>query len=87
VVYLHSPHAKPVIRLKRLARDWKAEREDPDEVLTIVTQILAVDATAKEGPTGVTRVLIRYGEPVRQEYQDLRVVVFAPDGRARRFKE
>lgn len=86
-VYLHSPYAEPVIGLDALAWDWEAEREGPDEVFTMAAQVLAVDATAVDGPTGVARVLVRYGEPVRQEYQDLWVVVFSPDGRARRFEE
>jgi ketosteroid isomerase-like protein len=87
VVYLHSPYAEPVVGLDALARDWEAERETHDEVFTMVTRIVAVDAAATDGPTGVARVLVRYGDPVRQEYQDLWVVVFDPDGRARRFEE
>lgn len=87
VVYLHSPYAEPVVGLDALARDWEAQREGPDEMFTMVTRVLAVDTTAEEGPTAVARALVRYGEPVRQEYQDLWVVTFAPDGRVRRFEE
>ena len=86
-VYLHSPYAEPVVGLGALASDWEAEREGPDEVFAMAARVLAVDATAADGPTGVAQVLVRYGGPVRQEYQDLWVVVFGPDGRARRFEE
>ena len=87
VVYLHSPYADPVVGLDALAQDWEAERDSHDEVFTMTTQVVAVDATATDGPTGVARVFVRYGDPVRQEYQDLWVVVFDSDGQARRFEE
>jgi mannose-6-phosphate isomerase-like protein (cupin superfamily) len=35
----------------------------------------------------VARVLVRYGDPLVQEYNDLWVVRFAVDGRAHRFEE
>lgn len=87
IVYLHSPYAEPVVGLDALAQDWEAQRQSPDELFTMVTQVVAVDPTATEGFTGVARVLVRYGDPVVQEYQDLWVVVFDSDGRARRFEE
>jgi ketosteroid isomerase-like protein len=87
VVYLHSPYAEPVVGLDALAQDWEAERDSHGEVFTMVTQVVAIDATATDGATGVARVLVRYGDPVRQEYLDLWVVVFDSDGRARRFEE
>src|SRR5688572_31793395 len=42
---------------------------------------------ACSGDTGVLRVLVRYGEPLRQEYLDLWVVTFDAEGRATRFEE
>jgi hypothetical protein len=45
---------------------WDDEREGPDEIFTIATDILAVD-----GPTAVVRVEVRYGDPLRHEYRDL----------------
>lgn len=42
---------------------------------------------AVDGDTGVARVVVRYGDPLRQEYTDLWVVRFASDGRAREFEE
>ncbi len=80
--YRHSPYAEPVVGLDALARSWEAERDGPDEVFTMTREVLAVD-----GDTGVVRVVVRYGDPLRQEYTDLWVVRFAPDGRAREFEE
>ncbi len=37
--------------------------------------------------TAVVRVEVRYGDPVRQEYRDLWVLQFAPDGRVEDFEE
>jgi ketosteroid isomerase-like protein len=80
--YLHSPYAEPVAGLGAIARIWEAERDGPDEVFTMAAEIVAV-----EGDTGVARVVVRYGEPVDQEYTDLWVVTFAADGRCSSFEE
>jgi hypothetical protein len=48
---------------------WDDDRDGPDEVFTISTDIIAVD-----GDTAVVRALVRYGHPVRQEYSDLWVL-------------
>ena len=58
------------------------EREGPDEVFTLGTEILAVD-----GPTAVVRAEVCYGDPPRQEYRDLWVIQLACDGRCTRFEE
>jgi ketosteroid isomerase-like protein len=42
---------------------------------------------AVEGDDAVVRVLVQYGNPVRQEYRDLWVLHFAPDGRVADFEE
>lgn len=62
--------------------DWESERNGPDEVFTMLASVLAVDADL-----GVAHVLVRYGEPSRQEYQDLWLVWLDADGRASRFEE
>lgn len=80
--YLHAPYEDPVVGLPGIERDWEAERDGPDEVFTMTASIVAV-----EGDTGVARVLVRYGDPVRQEYQDLWLVRFAPNGRCSSFEE
>lgn len=86
-VYLHSPYAEPLTGLPAIKRDWEEQREGPDEVFTMHAEVVAFDPDAPEGPTGVARVLVRYGNPVRQEYLDLWVVLFDGDGRAARFEE
>jgi ketosteroid isomerase-like protein len=74
--YRQSPYQEPVVGLDAIRRMWEAERDSPDEVFTIATDILAVD-----GPTAVVRAEVRYGHPVRQEYRDLRIIHLGDDGR------
>ena len=80
--YLQSPYELPVIGLDAIARMWDAERESPDEVFTLATDILAVD-----GPVAVVRAEVRYGDPLRQEYRDLWVIRLDDVGRCFRFEE
>ncbi|HEX4291054.1 MAG TPA: nuclear transport factor 2 family protein [Trebonia sp.] len=80
--YLQSPYEEPVVGLDAIRRMWDEEREGPDEVFAIATEILAVD-----GATAVVRAEVRYGDPVRQEYRDLWIVHLGDDGRCRRFEE
>ena len=80
--YRHGPYQPVVVGLADIEQSWEAEREGPDEVFTMAAQIVAV-----EGDTGVAKLLVRYGDPVEQEYQDLWLVRFAPDGRCSSFEE
>ncbi len=80
--YRPSPYAAPVAGLAGIAEFWERERDEPDEVFTMTAEIVAVD-----GDTGVARLLVRYGDPVRQEFRDLWVARFAADGRCRWFEE
>jgi ketosteroid isomerase-like protein len=80
--YLQSPYELPVTGLDAIARMWDAEREGPDEVFTLATDILAVD-----GPVAVVRAEVRYGDPLRQEYRDLWVIRLGDDGRCSWFEE
>ena len=80
--YSQGPYREPVVGRPAIAAMWDAERDGPDEVFTMVSEVVAVD-----GDTGVVRVLVRYGEPVRQEYKDLWVIRFAGDGRCETFEE
>src|SRR6266540_2439759 len=65
-----------------LAEMWEAEREGPEEVFAMDSEVVAV-----EGDTGVARLEVRYGEPVRQTYRDLWVVRFDAQGRCLAFEE
>ena len=80
--YRQSPYDPPVEGLNAIRRMWDAEREGPDEVFTIATEIVAVD-----GPTAVVRAEVHYGDPIRQEYRDLWIVRLGDDGRCRWFEE
>lgn len=80
--YLQAPYERPVIGLAEIRAMWETEREGPDEIFTLATDILAVD-----GPTAVVRAEVRYGQPLRQEYRDLWVIRLAEDGRCRWFEE
>jgi hypothetical protein len=80
--YRHSPYDDPVVGLPAIATMWDADRDGPDETFTMTREIVAVD-----GNTGVARIVVRYGDPVAQEYTDLWVVRLDPDGRCRDFEE
>lgn len=80
--YLPSPYETPVVGLDAIRRMWDEERDGPDEVFTLVTDILAVD-----GPVAVVRAEVHYGDPVRQEYRDLWVMRMCDDGRCTWFEE
>jgi hypothetical protein len=80
--YLQSPYETPVAGLDAIKRMWEEERQGPDEVFTLATDILAVD-----GPTAIVRAEVHYGGPPSQEYRDLWVILFADDGRCAWFEE
>jgi ketosteroid isomerase-like protein len=80
--YLQSPYEQPIAGLDAIKQMWEAEREGPDEVFTLVTEILAVD-----GPTAVVRAEVCYGDPLRQEYRDLWVIQLDDDGHCTWFEE
>jgi SnoaL-like domain len=81
VSYRQSPYEEPVAGLAAVGRMWDAERDGPDEVFTLATEILAVD-----GPTAVVRADVHYAEPA-QEYRDLWVMRLRDDGRCDWFEE
>lgn len=82
VSYRQGPYHDPVVGLPALSRMWEATRDGPDEVFTMTSEIVAVD-----GDTAVVRAEVHYGDPIEQEYRDLWVIRFAPDGRCREFQE
>jgi ketosteroid isomerase-like protein len=80
--YRQAPYQAPVVGLEAIRRMWDQERDGPEEVFTLATEILAVD-----GPTAVVRAEVRYGDPVSQEYRDLWVMRLGDDGRCSLFEE
>jgi ketosteroid isomerase-like protein len=80
--YRHSPYEAALVGLPAIAADWESERDGAGEEFTLAAEVVAVD-----GDTAVAKVLVRYGAPVAQEYQDLWLVRFAADGRCAAFEE
>jgi SnoaL-like domain len=80
--YRTSPYDAVIAGLPAIGRLWEAEREGPDEVFRMERQLVAADRDV-----AVLRVAVWYGDPVRQEYRDLWIVRFAPDGRCAAFEE
>jgi ketosteroid isomerase-like protein len=80
--YSQGPYREPVVGAAAIADMWDAERDGPDEVFRMSSEIVAVD-----GDTAVVRVEVLYGDPVDKQFRDLWVIRFAPDGRCRAFEE
>jgi ketosteroid isomerase-like protein len=80
--YLQSPYEEAISGLEQIGRMWEDEREGPDEIFSLVSEIIAVD-----GDTGVVRAEVRYGDPVHQEYRDLWIMRFDQAGRCSSFEE
>lgn len=81
VSYLASPWERPVTGLDQLAELWEGERDGPDEVFTIASEVIAID-----GDVAVVRVEVDYVDNASR-WRDLWVVNFASDGRCRAFEE
>ncbi|HYB86587.1 MAG TPA: nuclear transport factor 2 family protein [Streptosporangiaceae bacterium] len=80
--YRQGPYDEPVTGLAAIAGMWEAERDGPDEVFRMTSDVIAAD-----GDTVVVRVDVSYGDPVHQEYRDLWVLRFADDARCASFEE
>jgi hypothetical protein len=80
--YQPSPYENPIAGLAAIARMWEAERAGADETFAMKAIVVA-----KEGETAVVRVEVAYGSPIEQEYRDLWIIRFAPDGRCQSFEE
>jgi mannose-6-phosphate isomerase-like protein (cupin superfamily) len=80
--YLSSPVEQPVVGLEAIATLWDAQRDGPDDVFTMTREVVAITDS-----TGVARVVVRYGDPLEQEYIDLWVVRFDDSDRAVHFEE
>jgi mannose-6-phosphate isomerase-like protein (cupin superfamily) len=80
--YLLSPVEQPVAGLDAIAAMWEDHRDGSGDVFTMAREVVAIT-----GDTGVARVVVRYGDPLEQEYVDLWVVRFDDTGRAVHFEE
>ena len=78
--YRRSPYEPPERGHSGIEALWLEDADGPG--FTMSAQPVAV-----EGRTAVVRVLVRYDEPDGQEYTDLWLLRFAPDGRVEDFEE
>jgi ketosteroid isomerase-like protein len=79
VRYRRSPFEQPAVGHAAIQAFWQ---EDEGTTFTVIATPVAV-----EGQDAVVRLEVRYGDPVTQEYRDLWVLRFAPDGRVEDFEE
>ena len=77
--YRTSPYAEPKVGHAEIQAFWL---DDEDRTFSVSAEPVAV-----EGRDAVVRLAVRYLDPVVQEYQDLWVLRFAPDGRVEDFEE
>jgi len=78
--YRMSPFAPPARGLGEIGALWERERAGPDEGFEMSCEVVAVD-----GNTAVARIAVEYVDG--NEYRDVWIVRFAPDGRCRQFEE
>jgi hypothetical protein len=80
--YRPSPFDDPLVGVEAIARFWEDERDGPDEVFTIDTELVAAqDASA------VVRAEVAYAGPPLRLYRDLWVITLDRDGRCTAFEE
>jgi ketosteroid isomerase-like protein len=80
--YQTTPFADRVRGLGAIAELWDAEREGPDEVFTLASEVVAV-----EGDTGVVRLEVAYGAPHNRTYRDIWIIRLDETGRCFHFEE
>ena len=79
VVYRRSPYHPPDAGHDAVKAFW---RDDVETEFTVAAEPVAV-----EGDSAVVRLEVHYLTPREQEYRDLWVLRFAPDGRVAEFEE
>jgi ketosteroid isomerase-like protein len=80
--YQMAPFEEHHRGLAAIAELWEREREGPDEVFTLRSEVVAV-----EGDTGVVRLEVAYGEPNRRLYRDLWIIRLDEHGHCFHFEE
>lgn len=80
--YKPAPFDEPLRGLEAIATFWETERDGPDEAFMASYEMVAVD-----GPTGVARLEIRYGGPLRRTYRDLWIIELDEAGLCTAFEE
>jgi ketosteroid isomerase-like protein len=82
VVYVPSPWAQPLRGLAALSRFWEGERDGPDEVFELRSEIVAL-----EGSVAVVRVSVDYEDVTSGRWRDLWVLRFDAQGLCTEFEE
>jgi ketosteroid isomerase-like protein len=77
--YRQSPYAEPRVGHAEIEAFWL---DDEGRTFSVSAEPVAV-----EGLDAVVRAEVRYEAPVPQEYRDLWVLRFSPDGRVEDFEE
>ena len=77
--YRTSPYSEPKVGHAEIQAFWL---DDEGRTFEVTAEPIAV-----EERRAVVRLEVRYGDPVPQEYRDLWVLRFAPDGRVEDFEE
>jgi SnoaL-like domain len=80
--YQAAPFDEPIVGLGAIARFWEDEREGPDEIFTLTSDIVAA-----QDDTAVAHLEIVYGDPPQRIYRDLWIITLSIDGRCRHFEE
>jgi hypothetical protein len=80
--YSMGPFEETQHGLDAIAQLWERERESPAEVFRMESEIVAM-----EGDTGVVRVEVWYGDPVKRHYRDLWIVGLDEHGLCTAFEE
>jgi hypothetical protein len=80
--YRTAPFERPHIGLAGISELWEAEREGPDEVFAMSSELVAVD-----GAAAVVRVEVIYGEPISRRYRDIWIMSFDDAGLCTAFEE
>jgi hypothetical protein len=80
--YRPGPFELTAVGLEAIAEFWEAERDGPEEVFTLSSELVAA-----QGNTGVARVEVVYAGSRQRTYRDLWVITLASDGRCRAFEE
>lgn len=78
--YRMSPYEPPAQGLGAIGELWERERAGPDEGFAMNREVVALD-----GDTAVARIAVTYDHG--NDYRDLWIVRFAPDGRCTEFEE
>jgi hypothetical protein len=80
--YQTAPFERPHVGLAAIAELWEAEREGPNEVFEMTSELVAAD-----GATAVARVEVLYGSPISRHYRDIWIMRFEHTGLCAAFEE